>query len=127
MHENDVSEMIIGCAIRVHAELGPGLMESVYEEALCHELSKSGLGFRRQVNVPIKYRGIQLASPLRLDLIVEERVIVDNKAKSEVIPIDKQKLLTYLRLRDVRLGLLINFHESRLVDGVTRVVNQLDC
>ena len=82
MHENDVSEMIIGCAIRVHAELGPGLMESVYEEALCHELSKSGLGFRRQVNVPIKYRGIQLASPLRLDLIVEERVIVDNKAKS---------------------------------------------
>ena len=126
MKENDISEKVIGCAIEVHRQLGPGLLESVYEEALCYELSKIGLSFERQQSVPIKYKDVLLATPLRLDLIVEGKVIVDNKAKSEVTPIDKQKLLTYLRLRDVRLGLLINFNVPRLVDGVRRVVNNLE-
>ena len=125
MKENEISERIIGCAIRVHRELGPGLLESVYEEALCYELSKAGLNFKRQQDVPILYGGVRLKTPLTLDLIVEEKVIVDNKAKEKISEIDQQKLLTYLRLRDVRLGLLINFHVARLVDGVRRVVNDL--
>jgi GxxExxY protein len=126
MRENEISEKIIGCAIKVHRNLGPGLLESVYEEALCYELSRAKLRFARQQSVPIKYDQVLLATALRLDLIVEEKVIVDNKAKSTVAPIDKQQLLTYLRLRDIRLGLLINFNVTRLVDGVHRVVNQLD-
>lgn len=125
MHENEISEKIIGCAIEVHRQLGPGLLESVYEEALCYELSKAELKFERQVSVPIKYKQIKLATPLRLDLLVEEKVIIDNKAKAELTSIDKQQLLTYLRLCDVRLGLLINFNVTRLVAGVIRVVDGL--
>ncbi len=125
MHENEISKKVIGCAIEVHRQLGPGLLESVYEEALCYELSRESLKFERQQSVPIKYKAVLLATPLRLDLIVEDKVIVDNKAKSPVTPIDKQQLLTYLRLRDVRLGLLINFNVPKLVDGVSRVVNDL--
>ena len=125
MKENEISEKVIGCAIEVHRQLGPGLLESIYEEALCYELSKAGLEFKRQQSVPIKYKDVLLSTPLRLDLIVEQKVIVDNKAKSEVTPIDKQQLLTYLRLRDVRLGLLINFNVTKLVDGVHRIANKL--
>ena len=126
MKENEISGQIIGCAIEVHRQLGPGLLESVYEEALCYELNQIGLAFERQQSVPIKYKQVLLSSPLRLDLLVEGKVIVDNKAKSEITAIDKQKLLTYLRLRDVHLGLLINFHALKLVDGIIRVVNQLE-
>ena len=125
MNENEISQKTIGCAIEVHRQLGLGLLESVYEEALCYELSKASLKFRRQQNVPIKYKEVTLATPLRLDLIIEEKVIVDIKAKSEITPMDKQQLLTYLKLCDVRLGLLVNFNESKLVDGVHRVVNGL--
>ena len=126
MKENKISEQVIGCAIEVHRQLGPRLLESVYEEAICYELSQAGLSFERQQRVPIKYKGVLLATPLRLDVIVEAKVIIDNKAKVEVTPIDLQQLLTYLRLRDVRLGLLINFNVPRLVDGVRRVVNNLE-
>ena len=125
MDENEISKKIIGCAIEVHRHLGPGLLESVYEEALCYELDQLGLLYERQIQVPIKYKAAVLSSPLRLDLIVEGKVIVDNKVKTEIMPIDKQKLLSYLRLRDLRLGLLINFHVMKLVDGVSRVVNKL--
>ena len=125
MNENVISKQIIGCAIEVHKELGPGLVESIYEESLCYELSQAGLRFRRQQQVPIAYKGVNLATPLRLDLIVEDRVIVDNKSKKEVTEIDKQTLLSYLRLCHIQLGLLINFNELRLVDGVHRVVNGL--
>ncbi len=126
LKENEISERVIGCGIEVHRQLGPGLLESVYEEALCYELSKAHLNFERQQAVPIKYKQVLLATPLRLDLIVERKVIVDNKAKAQITPIDKQQVLTYLRLRDVRLGLLINFNVAKLVDGVVRVVNGLD-
>ena len=126
MHENEISEIIIGCAIEVHRQLGPGLLESVYEEALCYELSKAELSFERQQSVPIKYKQIKLATPLRLDLLVEGKVIIDNKSKTEITAIDKQQLLTYLRLCDVKLGLLINFNVVRLIDGVVRVVNGLE-
>ena len=125
MKENEISERVIGRAIEVHRQLGPGLLESVYEEALCYELSTAGLRFERQQRVPIKYKDVLLATPFRLDLIVEQKVIVDNKAKSELTPIDKQQLLTYLRLCNVQLGLLINFNLPTLVDGLHRVVNNL--
>ena len=125
MHENEISEKIIGAAIEVHRILGPGLLESVYEDALCHELNLRGLQFKRQQNVPIPYKGIRLGTDLRLDLLVEGKVIVDLKAKEELSTIDKPKLLTYLRLSDKHLGLIINFHIEVLRDGIFRVVNNL--
>ena len=125
MHENEISGKIIGAAIEVHRILGPGLLESIYEDALCHELHLRGLRFKRQQNVPIPYKGIKLGADLRLDLLVEDKVILDLKAKEELSKIDKPKLLTYLRLSDKHLGLIINFHVEVLRDGVLRVVNKL--
>ena len=125
MHENEISSLIIGAAIEVHRYYGPGLVEEVYEEALCHEFNLRRMPFKRQQPVPIYYKGVKLGSDLRLDLVVHEKVIVDNKAKEEIHPIDKVKLLTYLRLSNLRLGLLINFHAAVLKDGISRVVNDL--
>jgi GxxExxY protein len=125
MHENEISEKIIGAAIEVHRILGPGLLESVYEEALCHELHLRGLTFVRQQSVPIPFKGIRLGTDLRLDLLIEDKVIVDLKAKEKLSPIDKPKLLTYLRLSDMHLGLILNFHVEVLRDGISRVVNKL--
>ena len=126
MHENDISEAVIGAAIEVHHVLGPGLLESVYEQALCHELHLRSLDFKRQQSVPILYKGFKLATDLRLDLLVEEKIIVDLKAKEQLSPIDKPQLLTYLRLTDLRLGLIINFHSATLKSGIVRVVNNLN-
>ena len=125
MNENELSSKIIGCAIEVNRQLGPGLLESIYEESLCFELSRAGLAFRRQMNVPVKYKSVLLKSAFRLDLIVEDKVVVECKAKSELHPLDKQQLLTYLRLTETKLGLLINFNVSKLIEGVKRVVNEL--
>ncbi|MBC8548379.1 MAG: GxxExxY protein [Candidatus Brocadiales bacterium] len=125
MHENEISEKIIGAAIEVHRILGAGLLESVYEDALCHELYLRGLKFQRQQSVPIPYKGIKLDTALRLDLLIEGKVIVDLKAKEELSTIDKPKLLTYLRHSDIRLGLILNFHVEVLRDGLFRVVNKL--
>jgi len=112
MHENEISSLIIGAAIEVHRHFGPGLVEQVYEESLCHEFTLRTIPFKRQQSVPIQYKGVKLASDLRLDLIVHDKVIVDNKAKDQILPIDKVKLLTYLRLSNLRLGLLINYHAA---------------
>lgn len=125
MHENEISERIIGAAIEVHKYFGPGLVEQVYEEALCHEFNLRGIRFERQKFVPIYYKGVKLGVPLRLDLVVEDKVVVDLKAKEEVTRFDRAKLLSYLRLTNVRLGLIINFHELVLKDGISRVVNGL--
>ena len=125
MHENNISEKIIGAAIEVHRILGPGLLESVYEDALCYELRLRGLRFKRQQSVPIPYKDIKLGTDLRLDLLVEDNVIADLKAKETLSKIDKPKLLTYLRLSKRHLGLIINFHVELLKDGVHRVVNNL--
>lgn len=122
--ENENTQVIIGCPIEVHKNLGPGLLESVYEESLCYELKRLNMTFERQQQVPIRYKSANLSSPLRLDLFVENQIIVEVKAKKETTPIDKQQLLTYLRLLDKQVGLIINFNVKRLVDGVTRVVNQ---
>ena len=125
MHENEISSLIIGAAIEVHRYHGPGLVEQVYEESLCHEFSLRHIPFKRQQPVSIHYKGVKLGSDLALDLIVYDKVIVDNKAKDEIHPLDKVKLLTYLRLSNLRLGLLINFHAAVLKDGIFRVVNDL--
>jgi len=125
MHENEISRQIIGAAIEVHRYFGPGLVEQVYEEALCHEFHLRGILFKRQQSVPIRYKDVQLGSNLYLDLVVYDKVIVDNKAKEAILPIDKSKLLTYLRLTGLRLGLLINFHDDTLKSGIQRVVNGL--
>ena len=122
MHENVISELIIAAAIEVHRTLGPGLLESVYEEALCQEFRLRGINFKRQKPVPIDYKGVKLATDLRLDLLVEGKVIVDVKAKEFMTEKDHAKTLTYLRLTDTHLGLNMNFHEIRLVDGIKRIV-----
>lgn len=126
MHENEISNLVIGAAIEVHRQLGPGLLEQVYEEALCHEFHLREIPFKRQQPVSIQYKGVKLGANLVLDLIVYDKVIIDNKAKEQILPIDKTKLLTYLRLCNLRLGLLINSHSAVLKDGIQRVVNGLD-
>jgi GxxExxY protein len=126
MHENEISSLIIGAAIEVHRHIGPGLLEQVYEEALCHEFHLHGIPFKRQQGVPLQYKSVKLGSNLVLDLVVYDKVIIDNKAKEQILPIDKTKLLTYLRLCHLRLGLLINFHSMVLKDGIERVVNGMD-
>ena len=125
MNENEISEKIIGAAIEVHRILGPGLLESVYEESLCHELHLQNINFFRQKNVPIPFKGIKLGSDLRLDLLVENKVIVDLKAKEKILDIDKAQMLTYLRLSQKHLGLIINFHVEVLRKGIVRIVNKL--
>jgi len=125
MNENELSRKIIGAAIEVHRILGPGLLESVYEEALCHELHLQSINFVRQKNVPIPFKGIKLGSDLRLDLLVENKVIVDLKAKEKILNIDKAQMLTYLRLSQKHLGLIINFHVEVLRKGIARIVNEL--
>ena len=125
MNENNISKEVIGAAIEVHKILGPGLLESVYEEALCHELHLRKIKFSRQQSVPIPFKGIKLASDLRLDLIVDDKVIIEVKAREKLTTIDKPQILTYLRLSDKKLGLVINFHSRVLRDGIHRVVNNL--
>lgn len=124
MNENDVSSVIIGAAIEVHRVLGgPGLIEDVYEEALCHELELRGLSVQRQVPVPIEYKGRQLKRPLKLDVLVNGAIIVEVKSVDDYHDIFQAQLLTYLRLTNKHLGLVINFGEKYVKDGVHRVVN----
>ncbi len=126
MNENEISQMIVKAAIEVHRTLGgPGLLESVYEEALAWELGQANLKVQRQVQLPIPYKGQVLAAPLRIDLIVQELVIVECKATSQYNTIFEVQTLTYLRLTGFKLGLVINFGERLVKDGVLRVVNGL--
>lgn len=122
--ENNLSGMIIGAAIEAHKILGgPGLLESVYEEALAHELHLQGVKVERQVSLPIQYKGKELGSPLRIDLMVGGKVIVEVKSTTEITSIYKSQLLTYLRLSNKKLGLLINFGSPTIKAGVSRVIN----
>lgn len=125
MNENEISHKIIGAAIEVHQELGPGLLESVYEEALCYEFHLRKIKYERQQQVPVIYKGIKFDTFFRLDLLVEDKVIVDVKAKEKLSASDKPQLLTYLQLTKKHLGLVINFHSNILKNGVFRVVNKL--
>jgi GxxExxY protein len=126
MDLNEISGEIVDAAIEVHTELGgPGLLESVYEEALAAELVQRGFSIERQRRVPVEYKGRRLSANFRLDLLVEGSVIVECKAASITDPLFEAQVLTYLRLMDLRLGLVINFGKRRVVDGVRRVVNGL--
>jgi GxxExxY protein len=113
----------VGAAIEVHRRLGPGLLESAYETCLCRELYLQGIKFRQQVALPVQYRGLSLDCGYRLDILVDELVIVEVKALKQVLPVHRAQLLTYLKLTRLRLGLLINFNVDVLRSGVYRMVN----
>jgi GxxExxY protein len=117
-----LSERVIGCAIEVHRHLVPGLLESAYEDCLCFELAQAGLSTRRQVELPVLYKGIRLAVGYRLDLLVEERLVLEIKSVERVLPIHEAQLLTYLRMSGLRAGLVLNFNHVVLKEGIRRVV-----
>jgi GxxExxY protein len=124
--ENEIARAVITCSIEVHRTLGgPGLLESVYEEALVWELTQRGLDVKRQGLLPIRYKGSELADPLKIDVIVENSVIVECKATTKYSEIFESQLLTYLRLSGLKLGLVVNFGEPLLKGGIHRVVNRL--
>lgn len=125
MTENEIATQIVDSAYRIHTTLGPGLFEIVYEVALAHELKKRGLQVLRQQPIPIQYDSIQFDEGFRADVIVENKVIIELKSIEKISCVHKKQLLTYLRLTDMRLGLLINFGEELIKDGISRVVNQL--
>ena len=120
--EQKLTRQIIGAAIEVHQHLGPGLLESAYELCLVHELTEPGLSVQRQVNVPVRYKNASLDCDYRVDLVVNDRVVVELKAVETVHPIHEAQLMTYLRLSGKRVGLLINFSVRLLKDGITRRV-----
>lgn len=126
MRENILAKEIVDAAYRIHVGLGPGLFESVYEEVLASDLQKRGLCFTRQQPIPFVYDETLFEMRFRADLVVEDKVIVEIKSVSEVAPVHKKQLLTYLRLADKRLGLLIDFNVALIRDGITRIVNGLD-
>jgi GxxExxY protein len=123
MEINRLTEVVIGCAIEVHRALGPGLLESVYEECLCHELALSGLQFRRQVAVPVIYKGVKLDCGYRIDLLIEDVLIVEIKSVDLLGGIHDAQLLTYLRLTERPIGLLLNFNVAVLKNGLRRLVH----
>ncbi|MBK6370621.1 MAG: GxxExxY protein [Flavobacteriales bacterium] len=125
MHENEIASGVVEAAFRVHRHFGPGLLESVYETCLEFELKDMGFDVRRQVHLPVQYRGMQLDAGYKLDLWVNGRVMIEVKAAQEIHPVFKMQLKTYLKLTDNRLGLLINFNTPLLKDGIRRVVNGL--
>jgi len=123
MTDNEITYEIRGAVYDVYKELGPGLLESVYEEALCFELEQRGLSVERQVQVPIKYKGNMLKTELRLDILVENQVIVELKSVEEMKKVFAKQLLTYLRLMDKRVGLLVNFNTDNILTSIQRIVN----
>ena len=125
MTENEIGKIIVDKAIQLHRVTGPGLLESVYEVLLAHELQSAGLKVNRQVSIPIKYNGINFEEGFRADIIVENTVIIELKSVESVSNVHKKQLLTYLKLADLKLGYLLNFGEELMVRGITRIVNKL--
>jgi len=126
MNINDLTGQIIGAAIEVHTALGPGLLESAYEECLCHELHLRKIAFERQKPLSVKYKEASLNCGYRLDIVVEDKVIVELKACEKIDQIHKAQLLTYLKLSNVQIGLLMNFNVPIMRDGIIRMVNKFD-
>ena len=122
--ENALTDRIIGAAIEVHRHLGPGLLETAYQECLCYELSQQGLRFEQEVALPVRYKGIKLDCGYRMDLVVEDTVLVEIKAIEGLLPVHSAQLLTYLKSSGKRVGLLINFNVPILAKGLKRMVNQ---
>ncbi len=123
--ENALSSEIIGAAIRVHKALGPGLLESAYEECLCYELMKNGFSVQRQKALPLIYEEVKMELGYRVDLLVENKVIIEIKAVEAINDVHLAQVLTYLKLSDKKLGLLINFNTAKLKEGIRRIVNNL--
>jgi|SRR5574343_27275 GxxExxY protein len=123
MEINEITKNIIGAAIEVHRTLGPGLLESTYEACLFYELEQMGLYVERQVELPIKYKNVSLETGYRIDLIVENDVIVELKSVKELLPVHTAQIITYLKIANKSKGLLMNFNEARLIDGVKRITN----
>ncbi|MBO6879087.1 GxxExxY protein [Winogradskyella sp.] len=125
MSENDISRIIVDVCYHIHTELGPGLLESVYEEILFEELKNEGLIVERQKPLPVRWRGKELSLKYRADLIVENKVIIEIKSVQEIHPVHPKQVLTYLKLSNLKLGLLINFNSPLIKTGITRIVNKL--
>ena len=120
---DELSYKVIGCAIEVHRTLGPGLLESAYEKALMHELKLNNIPVKSQVEVSMNYKGVDIGEGLRIDLLIDNQLIVELKSVEDFKPVHYKQLLTYLKLMDKQVGLLINFNVSNLTDGVKRIVN----
>lgn len=120
---NELTQAVIGAGISVHRELGPGLLESAYQFCLAEEFRDVGLSFQREISLPVVYRGVKLECGYRLDFVVENHVVVEVKAMTQVLPIHHAQVISYLRLSQLPVGLLINFHELKLTDGVKRFAN----
>ncbi len=122
MERDPLSDKVIGLAIEVHKALGPGLLESAYEQCLCHELERSGLPFRRQVPLPVIYKDVRLECAYRMDVVVDDKLVLELKTVENILPLHQAQLLTYLKLSGIRTGLLMNFHSPVLKDGIRRLV-----
>ncbi|HLZ75637.1 GxxExxY protein [Phenylobacterium sp.] len=125
MDDNGLGERLLGCALKVHRALGPGLLENAYEACLCHELSKSGIVHQRQLALPIQYDGMRVDLGYRLDILVEDKVVVEVKAITALTDLHRAQLLSYLKLGNYRLGYLLNFNVKMLKDGICRLANGL--
>lgn len=126
MTENEIAKKVVNAAYELHNRMGPGLLETVYEVILAHEMRKAGLSVARQVSMPIKWDGLLFEEGFRADLIVGDKVIIELKSVEQLHPVHSKQLLTYLRVTDRKLGLLINFGERLIKDGIKRVANGLD-
>ncbi|MEQ8338160.1 MAG: GxxExxY protein [Cyclobacteriaceae bacterium] len=125
MHENEISSIIVNTSLKIHRELGPGLFESVYEEILTYELQKRDLFVERQKVIPVKWDQVIMDQGFRADLIIDRKVIIEIKSIEAVAPVHQKQLLTYLKLTGLKLGLLINFNEALIKNGIQRIVNNL--
>jgi GxxExxY protein len=123
--ENEIGNVIIAAAMKVHSSVGPGLLESAYETCLPYELGKQGLAVRRQVSIPIRYEDLTIDNGYRIDLLIADRVVVELKAVETILPVHRGQLLSHLRLGRFRLGYLSNFHVAHMRDGIVRMVNGL--
>jgi GxxExxY protein len=126
LKENRIVKLVVDAAYQVHTKLGPGLLESVYEVVLAHEVEKRGLAIDRQVSIPIQYEGLTFDEGFRADMVVEDSVILELKSVESVASVHKKQLLTYLRLADKKLGLLLNFGAPLIKKGIFRIVNGLE-
>jgi GxxExxY protein len=125
MNENELSKIIVDSCFVIHKKLGPGLFESVYEEILFYELTKAGLNVNRQQAIPVMWNEIKMDIGFRSDLVINSKVLIEIKSVERIAPVHRKQVLTYLRLTDIKLGLLINFNEALLKDGIQRIVNNL--
>ena len=125
MNENDISKIIVNACFKIHVQLGPGLFESVYEEILYYELGEEGLQIERQKPIPVVWEGLKMEQGFRADLIVNNKVLIEIKSVETIARVHQKQVLTYLRLSDLKLGLLVNFNEALIKKGIQRIVNNL--